>query len=172
MISGMTMTYVEEGVGIVRAAAAAGLPVSVSFTVETDGRLPSGEPLREAVERLDAETGGAALYQMINCAHPTHFAAELAGENAWLGRIGGVRANASRRSHAELDEATEHVERVRRHTAANVDQYHQARTRADVTATGLTQETADTLYTRAHDLKGLGGTYGFPLVSRLEWQTR
>jgi S-methylmethionine-dependent homocysteine/selenocysteine methylase len=107
MISGMTMTYVEEAVGIVRAAAAAGLPVSVSFTVETDGRLPSGEPLREAVERLDAETEGAALYQMINCSHPTHFAAELAGEDPWLGRIGGVRANASRRSHAELDEAEE-----------------------------------------------------------------
>jgi len=107
MVSGLTMTYVEEAVGIVRAAAAAGLPVSVSFTVETDGRLPSEEPLREAVERLDAETGGAALYQMINCAHPTHFAAELAGEDAWLGRIGGIRANASRRSHAELDEAEE-----------------------------------------------------------------
>ncbi|HEY6731635.1 MAG TPA: homocysteine S-methyltransferase family protein [Solirubrobacterales bacterium] len=107
MISGMTMTYVEEGVGIVRAAAAAGLPVSVSFTVETDGRLPSGEPLGEAVERLDAETGSSALYLMINCAHPTHFAAELAGGDAWLGRIGGVRANASRRSHAELDEAEE-----------------------------------------------------------------
>ncbi|MGE0068224.1 MAG: homocysteine S-methyltransferase family protein, partial [Solirubrobacterales bacterium] len=108
LISGLTMTYVEEAVGIVRAAAAAGLPVSVSFTVEIDGRLPSGEPLREAVERLDAETGEAALFQMINCAHPTHFAAELAGEQAWLGRIGGVRANASRRSHAELDEAEEH----------------------------------------------------------------
>jgi S-methylmethionine-dependent homocysteine/selenocysteine methylase len=103
MVSGLTMTYVEEAAGIVRAAAAAGLPVTVSFTVETDGRLPSGE----AVERLDAETGGAALYQMINCAHPTHFAAELAGEEAWLGRIGGIRANASRRSHAELDEAEE-----------------------------------------------------------------
>ena len=107
MVSGLTMTYVEEAVGIVRAAAAAGLPVSVSFTVETDGRLPSEEPLREAVERLDAETGGAALYQMINCAHPTHFAAELTGGDPWLGRIGGIRANASRRSHAELDEAEE-----------------------------------------------------------------
>jgi homocysteine S-methyltransferase len=107
MISAYTLTYVEEAVGMVRAAAAAGLPVSISFTVETDGRLPSEEPLREAVERLDAETDGAALYQMINCAHPTHFAAELAGEEAWLGRIGGVRANASRRSHAELDEAEE-----------------------------------------------------------------
>ena len=107
MISAYTLTYVEEAVGIVRAAAAAGVPVSLSFTVETDGRLPSEEPLREAVERLDAETEGAALYQMINCAHPTHFAAALAGGDAWLGRIGGVRANASRRSHAELDEAEE-----------------------------------------------------------------
>lgn len=107
MVSGLTTTYVEEAVGIVRAAAAAGLPVSVSFTLETDGRLPSGEPLREAVERLDAETGGAALYQMINCAHPTHFAAQLAGDGDWLSRIGGVRPNASRRSHAELDEAQE-----------------------------------------------------------------
>jgi S-methylmethionine-dependent homocysteine/selenocysteine methylase len=107
MISGLTMTYAEEAIGIVRAAAAAGLPVTVSFTVETDGRLPSGEPLREAVERVDAETDGAALYLMVNCAHPTHFAAELTGEGAWLGRIGGVRANASRRSHAELDEAEE-----------------------------------------------------------------
>jgi S-methylmethionine-dependent homocysteine/selenocysteine methylase len=107
MISGLTMTYVEEAVGIVRAAGAAGLPVTVSFTVETDGRLPSGEPLREAVERLDAETGKAALFQMINCAHPTHFTAELEGDGAWLGRIGGIRANASRRSHAELDEAEE-----------------------------------------------------------------
>lgn len=105
MISAYTLTYVEEAVGIVRAAAAAGLPVSLSFTVETDGRLPSEEPLREAVERLDAETGAAALYQMINCAHPTHFAAQLQGEDAWLGRIGGVRANASRQSHAELDES-------------------------------------------------------------------
>jgi homocysteine S-methyltransferase len=105
MISAYTLTYVEEAVGIVRAAAAAGLPVSLSFTVETDGRLPSEEPLREAVERLDAETDAAALYLMINCAHPTHFAAELEDGGAWLDRIGGVRANASRRSHAELDEA-------------------------------------------------------------------
>lgn len=107
MVAAMTITYVEEGVGVVRAAAAAGVPVVISFTVETDGRLPSGEPLREAVERLDDETGGAATYQMVNCAHPTHFAAELGGGEPWLSRIGGIRANASRRSHAELDEATE-----------------------------------------------------------------
>lgn len=103
MISAYTLTYVEEAAGLVRAAAAAGLPVSISFTVETDGRLPSEEPLREAIERLDAETGSAALYAMINCAHPTHFAAELEAGGAWLERIGGIRANASRMSHEELD---------------------------------------------------------------------
>jgi homocysteine S-methyltransferase len=107
MVAAMTITYVEEGVGVVRAAAAAGVPVVISFTVETDGRLPSGEPLREAVERLDAETAGAALFQMVNCAHPSHLAGDLAGGGAWLGRVGGFRPNASRRSHAELDQATE-----------------------------------------------------------------
>ncbi|HYC81577.1 MAG TPA: homocysteine S-methyltransferase family protein, partial [Solirubrobacterales bacterium] len=68
-------------------------------------RLPSGEPLGEAVERLDAGTGAAAEYLMVNCAHPTHFAAELEAGEDWVGRIAGIRANASRRSHAELDEA-------------------------------------------------------------------
>ena len=107
MISAYTLTYAEEAIGIVRAAAGAGLPVSISFTVETDGRLPSEEPLREAMERLDAETEAAALYLMINCAHPSHFAAELEGGGAWLDRLGGVRANASRKSHEELDDSVE-----------------------------------------------------------------
>jgi S-methylmethionine-dependent homocysteine/selenocysteine methylase len=107
MVSAYTLSYVEEAVGIVRAAAGAGLPVSISFTVETDGRLPSGEPPAEAVERLDAATGAAAEYLMLNCAHPSHFAAELEGGGDWVGRIAGFRANASRHSHAELDRATE-----------------------------------------------------------------
>ena len=105
MISAMTLSYVEEAVGMVRAAGAAGLPVSVAFTVETDGRLPSEEPLAEAVERLDDETGTAAEYLMVNCAHPSHFAGELEAGGGWVGRIAGIRANASRRSHTELDEA-------------------------------------------------------------------
>lgn len=107
MVSAYTLSYVEEAIGIVRAGRGAGLPVSISFTVETDGRLPSGEPLAEAVERLDAETGAAAEYLMVNCAHPTHFAAELEGGGDWVRRIAGFRANASRRSHVELDEAAE-----------------------------------------------------------------
>jgi S-methylmethionine-dependent homocysteine/selenocysteine methylase len=104
MVSAYTLSYVDEAIGIVRAAAAAGVPVSISFTVETDGRLPDGEALAAAVERLDRETDSAAAYLMVNCAHPSHFADELEQGGAWRERIVGIRANASRRSHAELDE--------------------------------------------------------------------
>jgi homocysteine S-methyltransferase len=105
MIAAYTLPYAAEGTGIVSAAAAAGLPVTVSFTVETDGRLPSGQPLGEAIEQVDAETGSAAAYFMVNCAHPTHFAEPLERGGPWLQRLGGIRANASPKSHAELDEA-------------------------------------------------------------------
>ncbi len=106
MTTAITMTYVEEAVGITRAATQAGLPVAISFTVETDGRLPSGQPLGEAIEQVDSETDGGPAYFMINCAHPTHFDGVLAG-GGWIERIRGLRANASTKSHAELDEATE-----------------------------------------------------------------
>jgi homocysteine S-methyltransferase len=105
VINALTLTYADEAMGIVRAAAEAGLPVVVSFTVETDGRLPDATPLGEAIEAVDAATGGAAEAFMVNCAHPSHFAPVL--EGAWTERIRGVRANASRRSHAELDAADE-----------------------------------------------------------------
>jgi homocysteine S-methyltransferase len=105
MVTAYTMTYADEAIGVVRAATAAGMPAAIAFTVETDGRLPSGEDLGAAIERVDAETGAAAAYFMINCAHPTHFAPTLEEGGAWRERIGGLRANASMRSHAELDEA-------------------------------------------------------------------
>jgi S-methylmethionine-dependent homocysteine/selenocysteine methylase len=105
MVTAVTMTYPEEAVGVVRAARAAGMPVAASFTVETDGRLPDGTALKDAVERVDDQTDGAAAYFMINCAHPTHFAGVLDDDGGWLERIGGLRANASSKSHAELDEA-------------------------------------------------------------------
>jgi S-methylmethionine-dependent homocysteine/selenocysteine methylase len=105
MATAVTMTYVEEAQGIVAAAQHAGLPVAISFTVETDGRLPSGQALREAIEQVDAATDAAAAYFMVNCAHPTHFERVLAEDGAWRERIAGIRANASRMSHAELDEA-------------------------------------------------------------------
>ena len=107
MISAMTMTHVGEAVGIVRAAAAEQLPVVISFTVETDGRLPTGQPLGEAINEVDDATDSATAYFMLNCAHPTHFGPTLAAGEDWVNRIGGLRANASKRSHAELDEATE-----------------------------------------------------------------
>ena len=106
IVTGLTITYVEEAIGIVRAASAAGLPVAMSFTVETDGRLPTGQPLAEAIEQVDAETDGVAAYFMVNCAHPTHFAAVLDEPGPW-DRVHGIRANASTKSHAELDESEE-----------------------------------------------------------------
>ena len=107
LVSAITMTYAEEAIGIARAAPAAGVPVVLSFTVETDGRLPSGQPLREAIEQADAETGGSVAYFMVNCAHPTHFDGVLAGDEPWVKRVRGLRPNASTKSHAELDEAEE-----------------------------------------------------------------
>lgn len=103
VVTAMTITYVDEAVGIVRAAVAAGVPVVISFTVETDGRLPSGASLADAVRFVDAATDAAAEYYMVNCAHPTHFAHVLAAGEGWTRRMGGIRANASTRSHAELD---------------------------------------------------------------------
>jgi S-methylmethionine-dependent homocysteine/selenocysteine methylase len=109
MMTGVTMTYVEEAVGITRAAVDAGIPVAVSFTVETDGRLPSGQSLGDAISRVDDITTGAPSYFLVNCAHPTHFheILEQGAGSEWLGRVKGVRANASTMSHAELDIATE-----------------------------------------------------------------
>jgi homocysteine S-methyltransferase len=107
LVSALTLTYAAEAVGIARAARSSGIPVVLSFTVETDGRLPSGQTLGEAIETVDAETDRAASYFMINCAHPTHFAHVLEESGPWAQRIRGLRANASAKSHAELDEAEE-----------------------------------------------------------------
>jgi S-methylmethionine-dependent homocysteine/selenocysteine methylase len=107
MLSAITMTNVNEAAGIARAAEQAGLPVAVSFTVETDGRLPTGDLLGDAIAEVDRLTDGYPAYFMVNCAHPTHFADALSGNGEWLGRVRGVRANASRCSHAELDAMTE-----------------------------------------------------------------
>ena len=103
MVAAYTLNYIDEAIGIALAASGAAMPVAISFTLETDGRLPSGEALGEAIGRTDEATGGYPAYYMINCAHPTHFADTLARGGDWLGRIRGLRANASKRSHAELD---------------------------------------------------------------------
>lgn len=107
IVAAYTVCYAEEAIGIVRAAVAVEMPVTISFTLETDGRLPSGQSLEGAIAAVDAETDGAAAYFMVNCAHPSHFAGIVEGGGAWLRRLGGVRANASSKSHAELDEAAD-----------------------------------------------------------------
>jgi S-methylmethionine-dependent homocysteine/selenocysteine methylase len=106
LVTAMTMTYPEEAIGIVRAGQSVGMPVVISFTVETDGRLPNGQSLRDAIAQVDRVTGNAPAYYMINCAHPSHFADRFDDGAPWLTRIRGLRANASTKSHKELDEAT------------------------------------------------------------------
>ncbi len=107
MISAITMTYTEEAIGITRAASSVSLPVVISLTVETDGRMPSGQALGDAIAQIDAATTTPPAYYMVNCAHPTHFIDHLDPTADWVARIRGVRANASTMSHAELDAATE-----------------------------------------------------------------
>ena len=107
MACAITMNYVAEAVGVAWAAEKAGIPVAISFTVETDGALPTGQPLGEAVAQVDEATSGYPSYYMVNCAHPTHLERGLAQSAPWVSRVRGLRANASRRSHAELNEATE-----------------------------------------------------------------
>ncbi len=103
MVTALTFTQSDEAIGVVRAAQSAGLPVVVSFTVEVDGRLPSGQPLNEAIDAVDNATDSGVAYFMVNCAHPDHFFNVL-DDGAWTRRIRGLRCNASRLSHAELDE--------------------------------------------------------------------
>ncbi|MEL6295093.1 MAG: homocysteine S-methyltransferase family protein [Pseudomonadota bacterium] len=105
MISAMTLTHAGEAIGIVQATKEIDVPVAIAFTLETDGRLPSGQPLSEAIAEVDGATNAGPLYYMINCAHPDHFRDVLDRNAAWTLRIGGIRSNASRMSHAELDEA-------------------------------------------------------------------
>lgn len=107
LITAITMTNALEAIGIARAAKRRGAPVVISFTVETDGRLPTGQTLRAAIGEVDAATDNAPAYYMINCAHPTHFAGTLDPDASWPQRIQGIRANASACSHAELNEAPE-----------------------------------------------------------------
>jgi len=107
LVTAMTITYAAEAIGVFRAAEEAGIPAVISFTVETDGRLPDGSSLSDAIVAVDRATDGYPAYYMVNCAHPTHVAAVLDAGGDWVLRLRGLRANASRRSHAELDEAAD-----------------------------------------------------------------
>ena len=107
MLSALTINNLPEAIGVTRAAARTGLPFALSFTVETDGRLPTGDTLDDAIAAVDEATDGYPSYFMVNCAHPDHFTEALLNGGAAISRIRGLRANASRCSHAELDAMTE-----------------------------------------------------------------
>ncbi|WP_299470857.1 homocysteine S-methyltransferase family protein [uncultured Roseibium sp.] len=107
LVTAITINNTPEAIGIVRAAQGHGIPVVISFTVETDGRLPTGQTLGAAISEVDARTDFGPAYFMLNCAHPDHFSETLRTGGEWRNRICGIRANASRLSHAELDEAEE-----------------------------------------------------------------
>ncbi len=106
-VSAFTLTNVNEALGVAWAAKQADVPCVISFTLETDGRLPTGEPLGETIEIVDREAGASPIYYMINCAHPTHFAHALDGKSDWIKRLRAIRANSSCKSHAELDNSPE-----------------------------------------------------------------
>ena len=106
LVSALTINYADEAIGIVNAAQAVDIPVVISFTVETDGQLPSGQSLAAAINEVDEATSHGAAYFMVNCAHPTHFAEIFDAPGPWT-RVRGIRANASRMSHEDLDNATE-----------------------------------------------------------------
>ncbi|MEM0949676.1 MAG: homocysteine S-methyltransferase family protein [Pseudomonadota bacterium] len=105
MVSAITMTHAGEAAGIARGCAQYGMPLALAFTVETDGRLPSGQTLADAISEVDGDGTAAPTYYMINCAHPDHFRRVIAKGSDWAARIRGLRANASRQSHEELDSA-------------------------------------------------------------------
>lgn len=107
LVTAMTMNDAEEAAGIARAAKRVNLPVVISFTVETDGNLPTGQHLGDAIRQVDDATSGHPAYFMINCAHPSHFGRVVNGEEPWAARIRGLRANASKMSHVQLNEAPE-----------------------------------------------------------------
>ncbi len=107
LVTAITMNYINEAIGIAKAAKSHNIPVVISFTVETNGHLPSGEPLKEAIQKVDNATNNYPLYFMINCAHPTHFINKIEKDSSWKSRIHGVRANASCKSHEELDQSTQ-----------------------------------------------------------------
>lgn len=102
-VTGATMSYAAEAAGIALAAKAAGIPAVISFTIETDGRIPDGSTLGEAISQVEDATDAAPAYYMVNCAYPDHLREAAEPEGAWVERLRGFRANASKRSHAELD---------------------------------------------------------------------
>jgi S-methylmethionine-dependent homocysteine/selenocysteine methylase len=107
MVMAFTLNYPEEAIGIARTAKIVGMPIVISFTVENDGRLPTGQTLKEAIELVDKATENTPIYYMVNCVHPSILVHTLNPEETWVARIHGIKGNASKKSHAELNNSTE-----------------------------------------------------------------
>jgi len=92
----LTFNNTPEAIGVARAATTIGVPLTVSLTVNSNGRLKSGPTVAEAVKSIDAEAGKSApAFYMLNCSHPVEFEPALT-EGAWLERLRGFRPNASK----------------------------------------------------------------------------
>jgi homocysteine S-methyltransferase len=100
--SAMTFNNVAEAIGVSRAAARVGLPLSMGFVLDNNHRLKSGASLREAVEAVDAEAGNAKPdFYGINCSHPLEFEPALESGD-WILRLRSLRPNASARDKMDL----------------------------------------------------------------------
>lgn len=93
LVTAATFSSVEEVIGLARAARAAEMPVVISFFVARGGKLKGGETLEDAIAQVDAATGHAPAYYMVNCTHPTEFEPGLT-EGDWTRRLGGFMPNA------------------------------------------------------------------------------
>jgi homocysteine S-methyltransferase len=96
LVEAMTFTSVPEMVGLSRAASLAGLPLSISFTLDNSTRqLPSGPTLKDAIETIDAQTGDdRPAFYGINCSHPLEFMPAIE-PGPWFERVRCLRPNAA-----------------------------------------------------------------------------
>ncbi len=78
------------------------------------------------------------------------------------GGFGGIDANAIAKAEAALKAMSSQFGQWLQDEITKLDA-----AQAGIRAKGLNAETAEELYFRAHDLKGLGSTYQYPLVTRL-----
>lgn len=104
MLSIMTVTNLNEAIAAVTVAREFNLPIHVSFSIETNGRLQGGRTVDDVIREVDHLTESYTTYFGVNCAHPRHIMAALQGVSKEVrSRIGSIRGNASLKSHQELD---------------------------------------------------------------------
>lgn len=78
------------------------------------------------------------------------------------GRLGALDQEAITKAEAALADLSTQFESWLMDEIAKLDEVY-----ATIKDKGLNAETAEALFYRAHDLKGLGTTYGYPLLTRI-----